>query len=302
MRHALHDRALPGRRTRCRRALGASLALCAAIAFAQAPTVPAAADPEAEADAALVARASALVYKREVARLRAADVLETDPDLLRQARRVVSAISSQAPAVAPVAAGWRAWGVTGEARDEPMAWCLPNGALMVSYGLLKKMSLTEPELAAILAHVVGHQLAGADVREALATYKRGHDTRDPDVNRAASELADILGKRILSPRHDAAAERQADALAVELLARSGIDPAAAVSAWRKVAQSGSTRPPGLLAFHATPPARIAELEAQAAAARPAYEKALADAAAAPAPPKKPPPKQPARRTPRPPQG
>jgi hypothetical protein len=301
MQQALHDRAFPGHGTRCRGALAAGLALCAAIAFAQAPAGRAAADPEAAADAALVARAAAIVHKREFARLRAAEMLETDPDVLRQARRAVSAIAGQAPAVAPLATGWTAWGVIGDARDEPMAWCLPNGAVIVSYGLLKKMSLTEPELGAILAHVVGHQLAGADVREALAAYKRKRDTRDPDINRAASELADILGNLMLSPRHDAAAEREADALALELLARSGIDPAAAVSAWRKVAQSGSTRPPGLLALHATPPTRIADIEAQAAAARPAYEKARADAAAAPEAPNRPSPKPTRRRPTRPPQ-
>jgi predicted Zn-dependent protease len=54
-----------------------------------------------------------------------------------------------------------------------------------------------------------------------------------------------------------------------------------------VAESGSTRPPGLLALHPTPPERIADLEAQAAAARPLYEKALADAASARKPAPKP---------------
>jgi Zn-dependent protease with chaperone function len=272
----------------------------AAIALAQTPEAPAEEGSGAAADAALVARASRVVYTRELARNRAAETLDTDRGAVGRARRVGTPLVARASAVGPLATGW-SWSLSVETRDEPMAWSLPNGSMMISWGLVRRLSLSDAELAAILAHAIAHQLTGDDARDAVAAYRRRHGGPDPDGNRAAAEMADILGKLIVSPHYDAAAEKAADALALELLARSGVDPAAAVSAWRKVAASGSTSAPGLLALHPTPPERIANLEAQVAQVMPLYEKALADAAAAPKPPQPEKKKSPPRRNPRQPQ-
>ena len=293
---------LPARRTLRGYGVAAVLLFTAAIALAQTPETAAIAAPGAAVDPALMARAADLFYARELARARAAQTLNTDRGALGRAGRVGTRLVTRASTVAPAAAGWT-WALSVETRAEPMAWGLPNGAIMISTGLIQQLTLTDAELAAILAHIIAHQLAGHDAREAATAYRRQREGTDPDANRAAVELAEILGQLIVSPHYDAAAEKAADTLALELLARSAVNPGAAVSAWRKVAQSGSANAPGLLALHPAPPERIADLEAEVPAWLPLYEKAAADAAAAKPPP--PPPvrqkKSPPRRNPRQPQ-
>ena len=288
---------LPARRTLRGYGVAAVLLFTAAIALAQTPETAAIAAPGAAVDPALMARAADLFYARELARARAAQTLNTDRGALGRAGRVGTRLVTRASTVAPAAAGWT-WALSVETRAEPMAWCLPNGSILISTGLVQQLALTDAELAAILAHVIAHQFTGEDAREAAAAYRRRREGTDPDGNRAAVELAEILGKLIVSPHYDAAAEKAADALALELLARSAIDPAAAVSAWRKVAQSRSANAPGLLALHPTPPQRIADLEAELPRVIPIYEQVLADAAAEPKPPPPEKTKSPARRNPR----
>ena len=293
MRLAIHPRCTPDRcseaappspvrRTPRGHFLGAVLLFSTALALAQTPGPPAADAPDAGVDAALMARASGLVYTREVARARAAQGVDTNRMLVGRARRAESHLLANAATITPAAADWT-WGMSVETRAELVAWSVPNGAVLISTGLIQRLSLTDAELAAILAHVIAHQLAGHDARDVVAAYRRRHENPDPDRNRVMVELVDILGKVIQSPHYDAADETAADALALELLARSGIDPRAAVSAWRKVAQSDSATAPGFLALHPTPPERIAGLEAELPVVIPLYEQALADAAAAPKP-------------------
>ena len=290
MPHAVHSllarcgqRAAPAslaarsaRRWRC---LAAGMLLGTTIAHAQ---TPAATTPDTSVDPVLMGRAADILYSRQLASLRAAQLLDTDRAALGRARRVGDRLLPRVTAVVPPGVRWSAR-LSLETRNEPVALCLPNGSVLVSTGLLQ-LPLDDAELAAILAHVIAHQVNGDHARAAARAYRQRREGVDPDANRAAVELADILGKLVGSPHDDAAAEKAADALALELLARSGVNPAAAARAWRKVVQAGDASAPALLALHPTPPERIADLEALAAQLAPVYEQALADAAAAPPPP------------------
>ncbi|MGH1348978.1 MAG: M48 family metallopeptidase [Nannocystales bacterium] len=98
----------------------------------------------------------------------------------------------------------------------PSAFGLPGSFVYVAVGLLHRVR-SEAELAAVLAHEMGHELAGHG-RESLAAVFEG----GPVSN---------------SPFED---EVEADAIAVELLARSGYDTAALP---RVLAMLGSYLPP-----------------------------------------------------------
>ena len=50
----------------------------------------------------------------------------------------------------------------------PVAYCLPGGKIIASTALVDRMRLTDDELAAVLAHAIGHAIAGHDADEAIA--------------------------------------------------------------------------------------------------------------------------------------
>ncbi len=249
----------------------AALLLAAGTASAQAPAL----EPP-KIDPAALARAADLAYTRDLKRANAAKALNADPALLSRARHAAEPLISYAPDVLPGAATW-AWAVNVETRPEAVAYSLPDGKILVSSALFDRVKLTDDEFAAIVAHVIAHALIGHDANDAVATYERARRSAapDPDPNRAAVQLADVLARQILSDHYDAADEKAADALAVELLARSGINPGVAAGAWRKLAEAGGGGAQGLATLHPVRPERIAAIEAQAAKVAPLYQQALA---------------------------
>jgi predicted Zn-dependent protease len=78
-------------------------------------------------------------------------------------------------------------------------------------------------------------------------------------------------------------EREADRIGVELAARAGYDPRAAVTLWQKMAAAGGTGTPEFLSTHPAPESRIADLKIYAEKVMPLYEQARKSAASWDAP-------------------
>ena len=232
-------------------------------------------------DPALMNEAAQVAFEREAARAQAKRTLDRNREQLRVVRHAAAYLIAYAPKVVPAAAGW-SWTVHVETREEPVAWCLPGGKIMLSTGLVDRAKLTPAEIGVVLAHVIAHALAGRD--EAIAAARLAAQREFPDPNRRILQLADILGDIALSERHGKEAEREADAFALELMARAGLDPESAVEAWRKIARAGGATPPGFLSLHATWPGRLEEIEALIPQVQPLYEQARAEQAAQPRPP------------------
>jgi predicted Zn-dependent protease len=249
----------------------AAVMLAAATAAAQVSVTP-----PPTFDPAVLARAAQLAYSRDLARAREGKALNADPATLARARHAAEPLIENASDILPAAESWT-WILSVETRPEAIAYCLPAGKVLVSSALFDRVKLTDDEFAAIVAHVVAHALIGKDADAAVAAYRRTRATAtpDPDVNRAALQLADALGKVMLSTRYDGAAERAADAMALDLMARAGIDPSAAAGAWRKVAAAGGTAPQDLAVLHPVGTERIAAIEAQLPVVMPVYRHTLA---------------------------
>ncbi len=259
-----------------RSVLAAALAACAPLAARAQPSSTPAATME------MVELASELVYARELARARAKRTLDTDRSKLRAARYAVQLLIGAAPMIAPAAAKW-SWEVDVETREEPIAYCLPGGKVMLSTGLVDRMRLTPEEMAVLVGHAIAHALAGHDAGEALVRV--GAMRESPDPNRRILQLVDALSKLVFETPHDRATEQATDSLALEYLARAGVDPAPSADAWRKVARAGGATPPAFLALHPVWSGRIEEIEAQIPAVLPLYEQAKAEQASRPrAPP------------------
>src|SRR5262249_11148153 len=203
---------------------------------------------------------------------------DMDRSKLAVARRSSLLLIEGAPLILPASAGW-SWSVDVETREEPVAYCLPNGRIMLSTGLIDRTRLTPDEMPVVIAHAIAHALAGTDATEAAAQLA---DMREsPDPNRRILQLSEILGKLMLATPHDQATERAIDTLTLEFLARSGVNPEPAVEAWRKIARAGGATPPGFLALHPVWSGRIEEIQAQIPAILPLFEQAKAEQAARP---------------------
>lgn len=224
----------------------------------------------------MIIAAAELLFARELERANAKRSLDVDRATLSLARRLTRLLLEYAPTFAPIATGW-AWTIHVETREEPVAYCLPGGKLMLSTGLVNHTRLTPGELAVVLAHAIAHALSGLDVVEATARLAALRES--PDPNRRVLQLVDILGAIVLRGPHDKSTERAIDAMTLEFMARSGVDPEPAVEAWRKIARAGGATPPGFLALHPVWPGRIEEIDAQLPAILPLYEQTRAEHAA-----------------------
>jgi Zn-dependent protease with chaperone function len=223
--------------------------------------------------AAIILNAAERVYSRDVQQAQAKGTLNASSRHVSMVRGVSLPIVAGVGTLHPETENW-GWAVSVETREEPVAYCLPGGKILVSTGLVDRPGLTPAELGAVLAHAVAHALSGDDANAAVAHLAREGRAVNADRNRTMLSLAESLTKVINEVPHTVQEERAADTRALELMARLGLDPRPAVDAWRKIARAGGATPPGFLALHPIWSERIGEIEAQMPAMVALYEKTL----------------------------
>lgn len=146
--------------------------------------------------------------------------------------------------------------------DSPVinAFTLPGGIVCVYTGLMKSLASAE-EMAAILAHEMAH----AGFRDPLAELARRVGMASIAsllTGGQGGNLAHSLLAEAVSLRYGRQAEDRADELAVDLLARAGIDPESYASALSHIKEAGP-RDPKLLRYldpHSPIDERIAAAE------------------------------------------
>src|SRR5437879_10991759 len=77
----------------------------------------------------------------------------------------------------------------------------------------------------------------------------------------------------LSLPHSRTHETEADRIGVELAARSGYDPRAAVSLWQKMGRLGGSKPPEWMSTHPSDQTRTRDLQNYSERVAPLYEAA-----------------------------
>jgi predicted Zn-dependent protease len=90
-------------------------------------------------------------------------------------------------------------------------------------------------------------------------------------NQALADLGDTLTQVSFTLPRSREAESEADQIGVELAARAGYDPRAAISLWKKMNQLGGGRPPEFLSTHPSPESRQQDLAGISAVVMPLYE-------------------------------
>jgi predicted Zn-dependent protease len=229
--------------------------------------------PTGRRQLALVSEDSAIVaskeaYVTQIGELRkAGKILPESSSAARRVEEITGRIVAQAVKMRPATADWE-WTI--EVIDDPEvvnAWCMAGGRMAVYTGLLQKLDPTDDELAQVLAHEISHALANHTAERmsvAVATNAgvalAGAVAEDSETVLSTAAVAAALAIQLPNSR---TAESEADTIGIELAAKAGYNPNAAISLWQKMASVSGGGPPQFLSTHPSPANRQQKLAALA---------------------------------------
>src|SRR5437899_12398842 len=156
---------------------------------------------------------------------------------------------------------------------------MPGGKIAFYTGILEKLELTDDEIAAVMGHEISHALREHGRERAsqqLATSVGASAVGAVlGIGQSGADLAALVGQVTFLLPYSRIHETEADRMGVELAARAGYDPRAAIALWQKMAKLGGSAPPALLSTHPSNEARIKDLTEFSQKVMPLYEEARA---------------------------
>lgn len=219
--------------------------------------------------------ASTQAYAKTVSDAQSKRKLDSSGARTARVRAITERLVAQAQRVVPESATWK-WEV--HVIDDPSvnAWCMPGGKMAVYTGLINKLSPTDDELAQVMGHEISHALLqhGRErMSRAVATNAALQiGSIASGVNLTGLESVAMIALELPNSR---TAETEADRVGIEIAARAGFNPNAAVSLWQKMAQlGGGSGTPQWLSTHPSDETRIANLKALVPTMMPHYQAAV----------------------------
>lgn len=200
--------------------------------------------------------------------------LNSDAALTRRVRTIAGKIIPQVGVYREDAKRWD-WKVNVIQSEQLNAWAMPGGKIAFYSGIIEKLQLTDAEIAAIMGHEIAHALREHSRERAseqqLANIGLGVAGAVLGLGAGASQLAQMAYATAVSLPHSRAHETEADRMGVELAARAGYDPRAAISVWQKMAKAtGGKGGPEFLSTHPSNATRIKDLQKYSAKVMPLY--------------------------------
>ena len=155
------------------------------------------------------------------------------------------------------------------------ATCAPGGKITFYTGIIDQLKLSDDEIAAIMGHEIAHalrehgreRLSQAMAQSAITNIALAAAGGYGAQINAANQVAQYVLVLPNSRQH----ESEADAIGVELAARAGYNPRAAISVWQKMMKTTQGKnPPEFLSTHPSGETRIEQLSALMPAVEPLY--------------------------------
>lgn len=191
--------------------------------------------------------------------------IENDGPLAERVERITSRIVAQAIRYRPETANWD-WTIA--VIDEPKtvnAFAMAGGRMAIYTGLVQQLNATDDEIAQVMGHEIAHALANHVSEKmsiamasnlALTTFAVTGERSQLALQGAA--LAAAVAIQLPNSRQ---AESEADRIGIELAAKAGYDPRAAVTLWEKMAKVSGGGRFDFLSTHPAPERRMETLAA-----------------------------------------
>jgi predicted Zn-dependent protease len=214
-------------------------------------------------------------YQETMQEAQSKGLLNRDANQVKRVQTVANRLIPAAGVFRADSLKW-AWAVNVITSKEINAWCMPGGKMAVYTGLLETLQLTDAELAAVMGHEIAHALREHGREKASQQQAQqaviGVGAALLGIGTGGAQLANLAAQVTYGLPNSREFEREADRIGIELAARAGYDPNAAVTLWQKMGQaSGGGGTPGFLSTHPTAADRITDLQKYAQQVMPLYQ-------------------------------
>ncbi len=215
-------------------------------------------------------------YQQTLGKAAEAGQLDRSSALAQRVNAISRRLIAQAPVFRPDAAGWN-WETALIRSDELNANVGPGGKIIVYSGLVEKLRLSDDELAAVLGHEIAHALREHS-REAMSKAYAAELAKQGAVallglGQAGGQIADAAVQYGMTLPNSRGNENEADLIGLELAARAGYNPNAALTLWEKMAAAGNGAPPEFMSTHPSSATRMSNLRAAIPRVMPLYQQA-----------------------------
>jgi predicted Zn-dependent protease len=223
-----------------------------------------------------IEQAATQQYAELIAEARQKGLLDRNAAQVSRVKAVSARLIQQVPAFRPDALNWH-WESHVLSSAEVNAWCMPGGKIAVYTGLIEKLQITDDELAAVMGHEMAHALREHARERASGQAMAGLGisilSAVAGVGDAGQKIGEYAYMGLVGLPNSRAHETEADRIGVELAARAGYDPRAAVTLWQKMGQVGGDAPIKFLSTHPAREDRLNDLTVYSARVLPLYEAA-----------------------------
>ncbi|MCW5625032.1 MAG: M48 family metallopeptidase [Burkholderiales bacterium] len=209
---------------------------------------------------------SAKAYTEMLTPFQQAGKLDNNPAVTARVVQITERLIPPAIAYRPETKDW-AWSV--KVIDDPKvvnAWCMAGGKMAIYTGLINQLQATDDEIAQVMGHEIAHALAKHQTEQmsrAVVTQLGVNAVAiftDARYAAMAQQAAAGAAKVAIQLPNSREAESEADRIGIELAAKAGYNPKAAVTLWQKMAKvSGSEGKSDFLSTHPAPEKRMEAL-------------------------------------------
>jgi predicted Zn-dependent protease len=215
-------------------------------------------------------------YQQELTAAQKQGALNTDPIQTKRVRAIANRLIPQTTAFRPDAKDWN-WEINVQKTDELNAYCMPGGKIMVYTGIIEQLQLSDAEIAAIVGHEIAHALREHTRERVSRAYAQQVGLSALAVLTGAGQgvmqIASSVTQVTFGLPHSREQESESDRIGLELMARAGYDPNAAISLWQKMSAKAGSSGPAFLSTHPTSSSRIKDLHTDVPKVLPLYQAA-----------------------------
>ena len=200
--------------------------------------------------------------------------LSKDQALINRVNEITGRLIYEALIMRPDTRNWK-WSM--KVIDDPKtvnAWSMAGGRMALYTGLVEKIKPTDDELAQVLAHEIAHALAkhtaekmSVAMASSLGVLAVAVATDNQNIATGASAAALVA----ITLPNSRTAESEADQIGLELAAKAGYNPHAAVTLWQKMSKQSGGSSFDFLSTHPSSGKRIERLDSLIPGVMPYYD-------------------------------